>query len=303
MAEASSSIYRGGLIIVGSMSVIGLVDNFIRHIAAEAGIWQFYLLRAILAVAIIAIYCAWKKQSMMPKRFWAVALRSIAAASAILIYFGSLSVMQIAEAGAALFSSPIFVLVLSVALLGIRIGIWRIAAVAAGFTGVLLVLKPHPGNLGLLVLIPACAGMLYALGQLATRHLCADEDTIVVVLGFFVANAFFGLCGLAYLELVGVGEALAQTAPFFFTGWVEPTAKFWFWTAIQCVGSLIAVSGLIRGYQIADPTYVAVFEYSFVVFAGFWAWVIWNEIPDHLSMIGILMVIAAGIIITLRSKA
>ena len=130
-----------------------------------------------------------------------------------------------------------------------------------------------------------------------------DRYTIVVLFGFFVVNAVLGICGLAYFELVEVDEGLVQAAPFFFSGWVEPTAKFWFWATIQCVGSLVAVAGLIRGYQIADPTYIAVFEYSFIVFAGFWAWVIWSEIPGTLSLIGIVAIVSAGMVITMRSKA
>ncbi len=303
MNSASSNVYRGGLIIIGAMASIGLVDNFIRHVVAEASIWQFYLVRGIMAIGIMAIYCAWRGRSPIPRRMWAVAARSAASAAAILIYFGSLSVMRIAEAGATLFTSPIFVLLISALLFRMRVGPWRVAAVAIGFIGVLLVLKPEPGNLDVFVLIPLLAGILYALGQLATRHLCADEQTVAVLFGFFVVNVIYGIAGVAYMEFVGVDESLVQRAPFFFTGWSGLSADFMLWTTVQCIGSLIGVAGLIRGYQIADPTYIAVFEYSFVIFAGFWAWVLWNEIPDSASLAGIAMVIAAGIVITVRSRA
>ena len=42
MPEVTSNIFRGGMMIVGSMAIIGLIDNFIRFVAMEAGVWQFY---------------------------------------------------------------------------------------------------------------------------------------------------------------------------------------------------------------------------------------------------------------------
>ena len=288
--------------IVGAMSIIGLIDNFIRIIAEESGVWQFYLFRAAVSCTIVSVYLFYKRQRFLPQRIWAVALRSVLTAGAILIYFGSLTMMPIAEAGATLFSSPIFLLLFSALMFRTKIGPWRITAVAVGFAGVLLVLKPDPANLDIFSLLPLLAGMLYALGQLATRHLCADESTVVVLLWFFIATAVFGLIGTIALSVFRVPDDLILTAPFFFTEWVAPTGRFVFWTVVQGLGSLIAVSGLIRGYQIAEPTYITVFEYSFLIFAGFWGWVLWKELPDAIGFIGIAAIIGAGIVITVRTK-
>ena len=303
MQNGSSQVLNGTLMVVGSMAVIGLIDNFIRYIVEEANLWQFYLVRAIFACGILGIYFLWRKQEIRPKRAWAVALRSLLLAGAIFIYFGSITVMPIAEAGATLFSSPIFVLVFSFFLFGTKVGYWRIGAVVIGFMGVLLVLKPDLINLGLFTLLPLMAGILYALGQLITRHFCADENTSVVLLGFFVATGLLGAVGLLVFSIFEVPDRWSDTAAHLTGGWVEPTGRFMFWTFIQCIGSLVAVTGLIRGYQIAEPTYLAVFEYSFLIFAGFWAWMLWNEIPDAIAFIGIAMIVSAGIVITLRSKS
>ena len=238
----------------------------------------------------------------MPVRFWAVALRSVLTAGAILLYFGSISMIPIAEAGATLFSAPIFLLIFSVFIFRTRVGFWRILAVVVGFTGVILVLRPDPSNLNMFTVIPAFAGMMYALGQLVTSHYCSEEDTVVVLLGFFVATAIFGFIGLTLLTFIEVPQDWMIAAPFFFTGWVEPTGRYLFWTMVQGIGSLIAVAGLIRGYQIADPTFIAVYEYSFLVYAGFWGWILWNELPDTLATVGIFAIVGAGIIIAVRSR-
>ena len=297
-----SRIFAGGLMIIGGMSAIGLVDNFVRYIEQEAGLWQFHLFRAVFCAVLVLIYCAFSKQSLKPKRLWAVALRGFLMAWAILIYFGALSLMPIAEAGATLFSSPIFMLVFSVIIFRVKIGIWRVLAVLVGFAGVLLVLKPSPQNLGFFAMLPLLAGVFYAIGQLVTRHLCAEETTVSVMMFFFFLIGFFSLIGMIILHFFPAPQEWVQAAPFFLRGWEHPTGEFLFWVLVQAVGSVLGIAGLIRGYQIAEPTYVSVFEYSFLLFAGFWGWVLWNEIPDSLAIVGIVAIIVAGVVITLRSR-
>ncbi len=284
------------------MAIIGLIDNFVLFIAEEGGLWQFHLFRSLLGCAALLAYCRLTGRSILPKRAWAVALRSFLLAGAMVLYFGSLAMMPIAEAGAGLFMSPVFILVFSVLLLRRRVGLVRMAAVALGFSGVLLLLRPDPENFDVFSFFPLFAGMLYALGQLVTRHLCATEDTGVVLLWFFLAIGACGAVGTAVLAEIRVPESWLANAPFIFTGWVEPTQRLLFWTFVQAAGSLVAVFGLIRGYQISDPTYVAVFEYSFLAFAGFWGWLLWNQIPDGHAVAGIAAIIAAGTLIVLRGR-
>ena len=300
--ETPSRMYYGGLLIVGSMAIIGLIDNFVLIIAEEGGLWQFHLFRSVIGSVALLAFCWLTGRSVMPRRTWAVALRSFLIAGAMVLYFGSLAIMPIAEAGAGMFMSPVFILVFSVLLLGRRVGRVRVFAVALGLTGALLVLRPNPENLDILSLFPLFAGMFYALGQIVTRHLCAAEDTGVVLLWFFLAIGTCGAVGTAVLSEVPVPESWLADAPFIFKGWVTPTQRFLFWTLVQAAGSLVAVFGLIRGYQVSDPTFVGVFEYSFLVFAGFWGWLLWNQVPDGLDVAGIAAIIAAGTLIVFRSR-
>lgn len=298
----SSRTLTGGLLIIGSMSIIGFVDNLVPIIAKDFGVWQFHAIRSALAVPVVVILLRVKGRTPFPKDFGKVAVRSILIASSMLLYFGSLALMPIAEAGAALFSSPIFVLIFSVVLFRTPVGIWRIFAIALGFCGVLLVLKPDFANLDAAVIFPIAASVLYGLGQLVTRHWCSNEDTLVVLLGFFVAIGCGGAIGLAAFTFAPIPEAWDQAGPFFVRGWQPPTWEFALWTCIQAFGSLVAVGGIVKGYQIAEPTLVGVFEYSFLLFAGFWGWAIWRVLPDSLALAGIAAIVLAGIVITVRSR-
>ena len=288
--------------IIGAMSVIGFVDNLIPFIQQEAGLFQFQAFRSAICCTIIVLYCLIRKQGLRPKRYWAIAVRGFLMAWAILLYFGALSLMPIAEAGATLFSAPIFVLVFSVIVFRMKIGVWRIVAVAIGFTGVLLVLKPSPDNIGFLTVLPLLAGIFYALGQLATRHLCSEENTAVVMMGFFLMIGSLSLLMLAILHVLELPPEVVDSAPFFLQPWEVPTKQFLFFVLIQAMGSIVGVMGLVRGYQIAEPTYVGIFEYSFLIFAGFWGWMLWGQIPDAVAFVGIIAIVTAGVMIALRSR-
>ncbi|MCY4219499.1 MAG: DMT family transporter [Gammaproteobacteria bacterium] len=301
MLIKNSATLRGGLLLIGGMSLIGLVDNFIRFIIDEGGVWQFYLMRAVFNCLLIAGYIAYWKRSFHVNHFWWVVLRSMLMATAILVYFIVISFLPIAIAGAILFTSPIFLLIFSALVFKTRIGAWRILAVIFGFIGIILVLKPNPQDFSIYTLVPALAGMMYALGQLVTRHKCADEDTLVLLFGFFLGTGLLGLMGIFVLGISPFLQSVSAQVPFVSTGWVSPSGEFLFWTMIQGIGSLFAVLALIRAYQIAEPTYIAVFEYSFIVFAGFWGWVIWKEVLDAAAITGILAIIAAGVVISIRS--
>ena len=283
------------------MFIIGLIDNFVGFIALEAGVWQFHFIRSSIGCTAIIAYCVYKGYSIWPQKPGIVFIRSALIAASMILYFGSLALMPIAEAGAALFSSPLFILAFSVLFFKTKVGYLRVICVGLGFTGVLLVLKPDLGNFSITTLFPLMAGALYALGQILTRHYCADEKTSVVLLGFFAMIGVFGLLGSVILTYLDLSPATIQSAPFFLTGWQPISSEFIFWTVIQASGSIIAVAGLVKGYQVAEPTFVTIFEYSFLIFAGFWGWVIWSQIPDAWGMVGIAMIIGAGIVITIRS--
>ncbi|MGG7643757.1 DMT family transporter [Rhodovulum sp. YNF3179] len=284
--------------ILGAVTLLGLVDNTVRLIAAEAGLWQFHLTRSAMVAVVLAAGAAALGWRLRPRRWRPVLWRSVFLSGAMVLYFAALAMMPIAEVGAGLFTAPIFVLLISVFAFGRRIGRWRVLAVAVGFAGVLLVLRPQAGGFSALTLLPVAAGFLYALQALVTRRHCASESTMCLQAGFFAGLAVWAVLGLAVVHLVLPAPGTA----FFDRGWVPATPAFLFWTGVQAVGSLLALGLLTRGYQLADPSYLAVFEYVFLVSAGGWAWVLWGEVLPPTAYLGIALIAVAGIVIGLRSR-
>ena len=131
------------LSMVAAMCIIGAIDIYVVVIAQTISIWQFFVVRTLLSLPLIlaASWLGWG--SLRPQRLGTLVVRSGLIALGMFCYFGALAFMPIAMALAGLFTSPIFVLLITVFGLGLRIGPWRILAVTIGFVGILVVLGPE----------------------------------------------------------------------------------------------------------------------------------------------------------------
>ena len=171
-----------------------------------------------------------------------------------------------------------------------------------GLWGGLLILGNAPCSfsgdvteLQIVVVLPMLAGLTWAMTALSTRYLCGAEDTVTLLFWFFFALGVLGAIGLG-LMAIGLDDGRS----FVSTGWRSPTFIFWKWTIVQAVFSMIAVSMLTRAYQVGNASYIAVFEYSFLISASLWAWVLFGDGVDFWGMVGIAMIILSGAVIALR---
>jgi drug/metabolite transporter (DMT)-like permease len=277
-----------GYIIVG-MATLGLNDNFIPHIASDGSLWQFHLLRGTLALMVLCAIATLGWGTLRPKRPWAVFGRSLFQAGSMLIYFGCLAILPIGIVVAGLFTSPIFVLLIAMIFQGKRVGWVRSLAIIMGFAGAILVIRPDPAALDLVVFLPMLAGLLYAIGAIATRAWCEGESTLTLSAGFFAMLALFGAVGCLLLP-----------AGFAKRGWMPLNADLMFWIVVQTALALVGIFCLFRGYQVGEASHVAVYEYSLLIFASGWAWYLWGDLVSPVAMVGMALIALAGIIIVAR---
>jgi drug/metabolite transporter (DMT)-like permease len=282
--------------------IIGFTDNYVRVIAAEAGLWQFHAVRGAMALALLSAVALVMGFRLRPVSFRAVAARSAIHGAAMLIYFGALAFLPVAQVAAGLFTAPIFVLLISGFVYGHPIGPFRILAVVTGFLGVMLVLGPEAiGGASVAALLPVLAGALYAMGNIATREWCAAETAETLLAGFFGMLGLLGLVGLGLLALVPI--AVPEGADGFVQrGWVAPSGGFLFWTFVQAAGSLLGVGLMIRAYKMAEASKVSVFEYAILPASAFWGWVLWSEVLTPLAGAGMVLIAVAGGMLALGDR-
>lgn len=278
-------------------SVIAFTDNYVRVIARDAGLWQFHATRTAMAFAILGLAAVPMGLKLWPRRPRAVFARSAIHGTAMLIYFGALAFLPVAQVAAGLFTAPIFVLLIQRFLYGQAIRGLQIFAVVVGFLGVVLVLGPEAmSGATLAALLPVIAGALYAMGNIATRAWCAEESAETILSGFFGVLGVMGLIGMAILWVFPL-TVPEGAAGFVQRGPVWPTGTFLWWTLVQAAGSLLGVGMIVRAYQIAEASRVSVFEYIILPASAAWGFVLWGESLTWPAVAGMALIALAGIVI------
>ena len=244
---------------------------------------QFVFLRSVFGILIFLVAARWYGGfgALRTGRWPWHALRTALSVGAMFGFFFGLSRMPLVNALTLAFTAPLIVTALSRPLLGEHVGWRRWAAVIAGFTGVLIVLRPGPG-----MFTPAAIGVLVAAacwaGMMVTgRKLAATESSYS--LAFYIMS----------------GPLLVST--FILPGnYVTPDWTSWGLFLLAGVCSAIAWVGMVGAYRRAPPVVLAPFEYTALIGAAIAGYVLWNEVPDRFVVAGGAVIIASGIYIVFR---
>lgn len=303
LAQAPDRTILAAALIGGYALIIGFIDNYVRVIAAEHGLWQFHATRTLMALILLIPAVPLLGLRLRPVRLGAVVGRSAIHAASMVIYFGALAFLPVPIVAAGLFTAPIFVLLIGRFVYGHAIGPVQILAVVLGFTGVLVVLGPQAmAGASFAAVLPVAAGALYALGNIATREWCAEESAETLVTGFFLALGVFGVIGMAVL-MQWSGAAPTGPDGFVLRGPVMPTWPFLGWTFVQAAGSLLGVGMMIRAYQLTDAARASVIEYVILPASALWSWLLWGEGLGTLAIVGMALIVSAGAMIAIRTRA
>jgi len=287
-----------------SMFLMSFVDNLVRLVSDDITVWQFHLFRAMFAVPmIIAAARFLNGQTLRQQRPRWVFARAILMAISMLFFFASIPMMSMAQATSGLFSAPLFVLAFSALFLGERVGWRRITAVLIGFVGVLIILQPFRTDIDWTASLPIVAGAFYAGGIIITRQRCRDESPLALLFANFCAFGTMGALGATAMTLYGPSAAQSAAAPFIFTAWQMPPLEAVAVMGGLAVGAVLGVGGLTRAYQLAESSFLTLFDYTHVLGACFFAYVLWSEVPPKEAMLGVIMIVGAGIYIALRGRS
>ncbi len=293
---------KGGVLIIFAMTIIGPNDTIIPFISKESGLWQFQFSRSLMAIIILLILFFIFRIKITVKNFRAVFLRTLFFTISMIIYFGSLVFIPIAVTGAGMFTAPIFVLIFSVLIYKEPIDKIKVLAVIIGSMGVWVVLDPSTSEFNIYSLFPIVGGAFLAMGNIATRKLCSDENPLILLFCFFISIGAIGFFMSSLFTIIEISQNNVFVESFIFIGWRYVPTNFWILVLIQALGSIIGVSLITKAYQSADTGYLNIFEYSFFISAGIAGWVILNQVLSTKIISGILLIIFSGIIASYGSQ-
>ena len=293
---------QGAFLLVLGVAIFGFADNLTLMVSDQVGVGQFHFSRSIITLGLVVIFSHIFGYSLRPKLWRPLLARTGFIVFAMLIYFSVIPMMPIAEAGAGLFTSPIFVLLFSSFLFKEKIGWRRTFAVFFGTIGVLLVIQPGLGGFSIYHLLPVLSGASYALGSIITYRYLSNESPMAILFSFLLA---IGLCGAfvsSTFTIYPVSNVFQQKAPFLFSGWRPLEASFWMWITIIAICTFLALSLMTKAYQIAKTSYAAIYEYAYLLSAGIFSWAFWSVTPNIMGFLGIMLIVIAGIVIALAQQ-
>jgi len=260
-----------------------VMDAAIKYLTADFGTWQIMFFRGFFSLIPIAVLVARSGgvgtlRSRRPLSHVGRALVGIAAA---FCFFYAYSLMPLADAYAIGFAGPLFMTALSVPVLGEKVGWRRWLAVLVGFTGVLVMLRPGQGVLSLEALVPLAAAAFYALTMLYVRILARTESNAAITFYFVVTMS-------AVAAIAMIPE------------WRTPQG--WQWPLLIMVGVIggVAQIAFTQAFRLTSPSLLAPFEYTAMIWAVLFGFVLFGDIPDKAIWIGGGIVVAAGLYIIHR---
>ncbi len=285
--------------ILVTVLVLSVGDAVIKTLSAELILWQIFVLRSCLALPVLLLLLRLKFPgiSLMPKVPGWTLVRSLMLVLMWIIYYAALPHMPLSIAAAAYYTLPLFITLFSAVMAGERVSPLGWGAVALGFCGVVLILKPAASAFNLYALLPLGSAMLYALAMILTRTKCRDEHPLVLASALNAAFIVAGVVATGALSLFAVDTGLS---PFLSGAWGTLGANELMAIGLLAIGILVASTGTAFAYQKGRSSVIATFDFAYVGFAVIWGFLFFSEVPDLITMGGMAMIVIAGIISVTR---
>lgn len=310
MTESLHDARAGILFILVGMASVTLNDMLIKLLSGGYPLHQLIFARSTIALAILLVV-VWRDGGFGLLRTDRPGLhltRCLLLVVANLTFFTALAAVPLGEATALFFVAPLCIVVLSIPLLGETVGARRLAAVAVGFLGMLVMLRPgieRPDDAPerLLLLLPVVAAVAYALMQILTRRLGAS--TRASVMSVYIQATFIAV-GAGFWVIAGDGRLVdpedAPSLQFLLRAWTWPEGIDAWIFALLGVNTALFSYCLSQAYRMASAGVVAPFEYTALPMAVFWGWAVWGEVPDPWTACGILLIVGAGLYVYARER-
>ncbi len=272
-------------IMVVAMLMLPGIDAIAKWLSGSISSGQVTFSRFLFQVLLMFPLLLRTRGKWFTATLWLHAARGFFIAAATLLFFSSLAYLPIADAISIFFIEPLLVTLLSAVLLGETVGWRRILAISIGFLGSIIIIRPTFGNVGWPALYPVGAAACFSFYILLTRKLVTGEDPIRLQFNAGV----FGLMTMSLALAIGTRHEINVLQV------VWPTTGQWLLLAalgfIATLGHLLVVLAFKR----APVSVLAPFQYVEIIGATVLGFIFFNDFPDPVTWIGILVIVGSGV--------
>jgi drug/metabolite transporter (DMT)-like permease len=285
--------------------VFSIQDVILKWLSGDYPLAEAQVLRGVFALPFILVLVRYDGgwRALVSRRYRLLLGRSALMLTSYTCYYLSLPALPLAEVVAITFTVPLIIAALAGVLLKEHVSLRRWLAILVGFAGVLIIVQPGGGVMEWAALLPLVGAFTYALSQIIARRLGPTETTSVMA---FYQNTVYLVGGLVLGALLGHGAFQGQGHPsieFFVRAWTVPTALDFLLLSACGPISAAGVWLLTHAYRLAEANRVAFFEYSGLVWAILWGYLVWHDVPRLTTVLGAAIVVGAGIYMTRQLRA
>ena len=292
--SSSDSVLTGVTLMLGFCLTAPLLDVAAKLAASSVPIGQITAARFIVQCMLMAPFIWVMRLSLKVARgqWLALASRALLLLFATFCFIAAIRVMPLADALAIVFVAPFIVLLVGKFYLGEDVGPRRVGAALVGFVGVLFVIQPSFTAFGAVAFIPLCTAVAFALYILVTRGLSRQMHPVTLQFHTGLIASLF--CTPILILAHGSGSELFDP--------VWPTGITWLW--LLGVGFFATVSHMMITYalSLAPSATLAPLQYFELPVATFFGYLVFNDFPNTLSLIGIMIIISAGLYMIYRER-
>jgi drug/metabolite transporter (DMT)-like permease len=283
----------GMICMAGAMLLLPVGDTFAKILTEHLSAIEVTTARLLaqgLCLAPIAFFMRHRLHGTMFSPIVALSGSLVMMTLTSLIW--AFSIMPIATAIAIFFAEPLILTVLVGPLLGERVGPRRMIAVLVGLVGVLIIIRPG-GGFGPAACLPLFAALCYALNMIVLRKASGTRSSLTVQCG----ATFYACLGTLVISLCLVLRGPLEPSVASLPGWA--------WGAILASGGLAAASFLLiaEAFRQEEAGMLAPFQYLEIIGATAMGYLVFAEMPDALTWVGIGIILTSGLYVFRREQA
>jgi drug/metabolite transporter (DMT)-like permease len=278
---------RGSLLMAVAMAGFTMNDSITKAVSLEMNFGQVMLVRGLFAILLIGAVALYQG-ALRPLRtliMKPVALRVVGEVGGTVSFMAALTHLPLANTSAIFQALPLAITLGAAVIFGEPVGWRRWLAIAAGFIGVLIIVRPGVSGFSQYSLLALVSVAFCALRDLSTKQIPAQIPSVFITL-------------LMTVTVTATGAIIL----FPLGGWTQPSGRAWGLLALAAVLVLIGYQCMISALRSGDISAVAPFRYSALLWAMLLGYVVFGDRPDTMMVTGASIIVGSGLYAFYRER-
>lgn len=275
----SPSVLAGIGLVMMAMACFAFMDSLTKQVTLSVPVLMVVWARYVIQALVTTVFTLPKtgRMVLITERLWTQLVRGALLMLTTLLAVLNLQFLPVGEFSAIVMTTPLLVTLLATRLLGEHVSRLRIVLVCGGFLGTLMIVRPGSDTFSWLMIFPLLLVIANAAFQLLTSKIAQTERSMTT-----------------HFYSVWTGALLSTFMLWW--GW-SAIHDVWLWFEIFLIGAAGAIGHflLIVAFEKSPTATLMPYMYTQIGFAMFGGWLLFNHIPDHLSMLGIALIAVCGL--------